>query len=254
MTSLFGNILVQGASRGIGLAMVEELLAEQQVDTVIATARSATTSESLQSLRQSAGERLLCLDMDITREHDIQNTAKTLKNDIKRLHGVINVAGILHDASTGMSPEKRVEDLDPAHLDTAFRVNCQGPMLVAKHCFALLRHDQPAFFASLSARVGSISDNHLGGWYSYRASKAAQNQFTRTFAVEARRRARNLRVLALHPGTTDTRLSSPFQRNVPAEKLFSADFVARRLLNIVRDTSVEDSGRFLDWDNQEVPW
>ena len=109
-------------------------------------------------------------------------------------------------------------------------------------------------FASLSARVGSIEDNRLGGWYAYRASKAAQNQFLRTFAVEARRRAKNLIVLALHPGTVETGLSAPFRANVPQEKLFSADFAAQCLLKNMENASEEDSGGFFAWDGAPIPW
>ena len=109
-------------------------------------------------------------------------------------------------------------------------------------------------FASLSARVGSIEDNRLGGWYAYRASKAAQNQFLRTFAVEARRRAKNLIVLALHPGTVETGLSAPFRSNVPAKKLFSSDFAAECLLRNMENAGEENSGGFFAWDGLPIPW
>jgi NAD(P)-dependent dehydrogenase (short-subunit alcohol dehydrogenase family) len=254
MIELRGTILVQGASRGIGLAMVRNLLAREAVDRVVATSRTPGNSDDLQKLGGEAGSRLRLLPLDVAEEDSIAEAAQMLRHEVHRLKGLINTAGILHDAESGMRPEKRVEALDAAHLERSFRINAFGPMLMAKHFLPLLRHDQPAFFASLSARVGSIEDNHLGGWYGYRASKAAQNQFTRTFAVEAARRARNLRVLALHPGTTDTDLSAPFQRNVPEGKLFSPEFVAERLLSVIENTDTNDSGSFLDWDHQPIPW
>lgn len=254
MKKIHGDILVQGASRGIGLALVKALLTHRGVDRVIATSRGPERSEALLRMRDQHAGRLLCYPLDVTREQEVARVARELSLVTNRLHGLINVAGVLHDPATGMAPEKRIEDLDPGHLETAFRVNAFGPMLMAKHFFGLLRHDQPAFFASLSARVGSIDDNRLGGWYGYRASKAAQNQFTRTFSVEASRRARNLRVMALHPGTTDTALSTPFQEKVPESKLFSPDFAAARLLDIIGDTDIGDNGRFIAWDGDDIPW
>lgn len=254
MTDFQGTILVQGASRGIGLAMVEHLLEQSGVDRVVATSRDPETSEALTELRARARGRVVLVPMDVTDEASIARAAEAVQDHTDSLEGVINTAGILHDTDQGVGPEKRVEQLDAAALDTGFRVNAFGPMLVGKHFFKLLRHKRPAFFASLSARVGSIEDNHMGGWYSYRAAKAAQNQFTRTFAVEAARRARNLRVLALHPGTTDTDLSAPFQRNVPEGKLFSTAFVAERLLDVIANTDAGDSGSFLDWNHQPIPW
>ncbi len=254
MTNMQGNILIQGASRGIGLAMVEQLLESPDVELVIATSRDPEGSDALTELRGRANGRLVLVPMDVTDDGSIARCAETVRGHTDSLDGVINTAGILHDAERGLGPEKRIEQLDPGALEASFRVNAFGPMLMGKHFFALLRHKRPAFFASLSARVGSIEDNHLGGWYSYRASKAAQNQFTRTFAVEAARRARSLRVLALHPGTTDTDLSAPFQRNVPEGKLFSTAFVAERLLDVIANTDVSDSGSFLDWDHQSIPW
>jgi NAD(P)-dependent dehydrogenase (short-subunit alcohol dehydrogenase family) len=254
MSDFQGTILVQGASRGIGLAMAEHLLEHAGVERVIATSREPESSEALTDLRARSDGRLVLVPMDVTDNASIARAAEVVQDHTDSLEGVINTAGILHDTEQDLGPEKRVEQLDAAALDTGFRVNAFGPMLVGKHLFKLLRHKRPAFFASLSARVGSIEDNQMGGWYSYRAAKAAQNQFTRTFAVEAARRARNLRVLALHPGTTDTDLSAPFQRNVPDGKLFSTGFVAERLLGVIANTDASDSGSFLDWDHQSIPW
>lgn len=254
MTNFNGTILIQGASRGIGLAMVEYLLGCSGVELVIATSRDPENCEALTGLRGRSGGRLMLVPMDVTDDASIAQAAEAVRDHTDSLDGLINTAGILHDSERGIGPEKRVEQLDPAALEAGFRVNAFGPMLVGKHFFGLLRHKKTAFFASLSARVGSIEDNYLGGWFGYRAAKAAQNQFTRTFAVEAARRAPRLRVLALHPGTTDTDLSEPFQRNVPEGKLFSSGFVAECLLGVIANTDASDSGSFLDWDHQSIPW
>ncbi|MCC1496684.1 SDR family NAD(P)-dependent oxidoreductase [Alcanivorax sp. 1008] len=249
-----GIAVVIGASQGIGLAMVKDLLARPQVKRVYAASRHAMLSVPLGTLTEEYGDRLQVLSLDSTQESDIASLANEVRERDQRLHWLINCAGLLHDSARNIRPEKRLEQIDMAQLEAIFRINTFAPILLAKHFLALLNHDQPACFASISARVGSISDNHLGGWYSYRASKAAQNQFIKTFAIEAERRAPNLTCLALHPGTTDTGLSKPFQKNVPQEKLFSTTFVAERLLDIVFSRPAADSGKFLAWDNSEITW
>ena len=249
-----GIAVVIGASHGIGLAMVRDLLDRAQVRRVYAASRQALLSDELNALTELHGERLQILSVDSTREADIVRLANEVRERDQRLHWLINCAGILHDTSRNIRPEKRLEQVDTAQLEALFRLNAFAPILLAKHFLPLLSHDQPACFASLSARVGSIADNQLGGWYSYRASKAAQNQFIRTFAIEAQRRAPNLTCLALHPGTTDTGLSKPFQKNVAEGKLFSPAFVASHLLDLVFNRPTTDSGRFLAWDGSEIPW
>lgn len=249
-----GIAVVIGASHGIGLAMVRDLLDRAQVRRVYAASRQALLSDELNALTELHGERLQILSVDSTREADIVRLANEVRERDQRLHWLINCAGILHDTSRNIRPEKRLEQVDTAQLEALFRLNAFAPILLAKHFLPLLSHEQPACFASLSARVGSIADNQLGGWYSYRASKAAQNQFIRTFAIEAQRRAPNLTCLALHPGTTDTGLSKPFQKNVAEGKLFSPAFVASHLLDLVFNRPTTDSGRFLARDGSEIPW
>ncbi|MEE4250141.1 MAG: SDR family NAD(P)-dependent oxidoreductase, partial [Alcanivoracaceae bacterium] len=225
-----------------------------QVSRIYAASRHALLSAPLGDLLERHGDRLQILSVDSTLESDVVRLANEVRERDQRLHWLINCAGLLHDSARSIRPEKRLEQVDIAQLEALFRINTFAPILLAKHFLPLLNHDQPACFASLSARVGSISDNHLGGWYSYRASKAAQNQFIRTFAIEAQRRAPNLTCLALHPGTTDTGLSKPFQKNVPGEKLFSTAYVAEQLLDIVFSRPAADSGKFLAWDNSEIMW
>jgi NAD(P)-dependent dehydrogenase (short-subunit alcohol dehydrogenase family) len=136
----------------------------------------------------------------------------------------------------------------------AFAVNGAGPLLLAKHLEPLLPRRERAVFASLSARVGSIGDNRLGGWYAYRASKAAQNMFIRTLAIELARRARGAICVALHPGTTDTELSRPFQGGVPESKLFTAERAVEQLLRVIDGLGPGDTGRFIAWNGERIPW
>lgn len=246
--------VIQGASRGIGLGFCDKLLASGRFSRVYATGRSAPESPGLATLHQRYGDALVPIAMDISDEADIEAAAGRVREAESKLDLVINVSGVLHDADRGIRPEKRLEDIDVANLEHSFRVNAFGPILMAKHFHRLLSHPDKAVFASLSARVGSIEDNGLGGWYAYRASKAAQNMFSRTAAIELGRRARNAIVLSLHPGTTDTGLSEPFQGRVPEGKLFSVDFVTDRLLGIIDRAGPEDSGHFFAWDGQPIPW
>ncbi|MGF1466841.1 MAG: SDR family oxidoreductase [Sandaracinaceae bacterium] len=242
--------LVQGASRGLGLELARQLLSEH--DQVVATCRDPGGAVELLALAREAAGRLVVLPLDVEDEASIGEAADAVRARTERLDVLMNVAGILHDG--GLQPEKKLDRVDPRNLERVFAINAFGPLLVAKHFEPLLTHGGRAVLANLSARVGSIGDNRLGGWYAYRASKAAQNMFTRNLAIELGRRNERLIVLALHPGTVDTGLSAPFQRSVPDERLFSTERAARQLLRIVREATVEDTGAFFAWDGSTIPW
>ncbi len=247
------SVFVQGASRGIGLALVRALLHQEDVGRVYASARDPGQSEELAALREAHGDRLRLVTLDVRDESSIEKAAADIGHEAPKLHLLVNCAGVLHEGDR-LGPEKKLADVDPANLAHAFAVNAFGPLLVAKHFAPLLRHDERAVLANISARVGSIEDNRLGGWYAYRASKAAQNMFTRTLAIELGRRARNVICVALHPGTVDTDLSRPFQSGVPAAKLQQPARAAERLLAVMDSLGPEDSGTFLDKDRLPIPW
>jgi NAD(P)-dependent dehydrogenase (short-subunit alcohol dehydrogenase family) len=244
--------LVQGASRGLGLALVRTLLEAEGVTRVFATARAPERSEGLAQLGGEHGSRLVCERLDVCDEESIRAAAERVSAREPRLHWLFNCAGLLHDGV--LRPEKRLEQADRERLRRLFDVNAIGPLLVAKHFVALLRHDEPAVLANLSARVGSIDDNRSGGWYGYRASKAAQNMFTRTLALELRRRAPRLVCIALHPGTVATDLSAPYRGGLAPERVFSPERAAEQLWSVVRSLTPDDGGRFLDWAGKPVPW
>lgn len=249
-----GTALIQGASRGIGLALVETLLAVETVGQVYASCRQPQQADRLQQLVAEHPQRLSLLPLDVTDEASIAAVAATVAEQRGALHLLVNCAGVLHDPQRGLFPEKRLADIQPKSLHYSFAVNAVGPLLMAKHCQPLFRHRQRAVFASISARVGSISDNRLGGWYAYRGSKAAQNMFTRSIAIEYGRSVRNTICVALHPGTTDTELSQPFQTNVPDAKLFTPQYTATRLLSVIDGLTPADSGGFFAWDGQPIGW
>ncbi len=245
--------LVFGANGGLGRAFVQRLLAQTPVGVVWAATRQPD-SKRLQALRNEYGERIRPVAVDITDARDISALAGQIATVTPKLHLLINAFGFLHDAEAGIRPEKRLEDLTLEGFARNFAVNATAPALIAREFIGLLAHQDRAVFASLSARVGSITDNRLGGWYAYRMSKAAQNMFTRGLAIEASRRAKRLICLALHPGTTDTGLSEPFQSRVPEGKLFTPDFAAGKLLDVIDGAGIDDSGRFFAWDGAAIPW
>jgi NAD(P)-dependent dehydrogenase (short-subunit alcohol dehydrogenase family) len=250
-----GNVLIQGASRGIGLEFVGQCLAQPRIGHVVATCRSPGQANELQALAAgSTGDRLSVLPLDVTDDGSVAAAAAAAKVLVERLHLIVNCAGVLHDGPAGLRPEKKLADVRADSLARAFAVNAIGPLLVARHFEPLLAHADRAVFASISARVGSIADNRLGGWYAYRASKAAQNMYTRTLAVEWARSRRNVICIALHPGTTDTDLSRPFQANVPAGKLFSVDYAVARMLQVIDGLQPVDTGQFFGWDGERIPW
>jgi NAD(P)-dependent dehydrogenase (short-subunit alcohol dehydrogenase family) len=165
---------------------------------------------------------------------------------------VIVATGLLHAGERG--PEKAMRELDPAWLAETYAINAIGPALVAKHFLPIMPRTGRAVFAALSARVGSISDNKLGGWHGYRASKAALNMLMRGIAIEEKRRNDRTIVVTLHPGTVDTALSRPFQGNVQAGRLFTPDRAALQLLDTIEELKAPDSGKLFDFEGKEVPF
>jgi NAD(P)-dependent dehydrogenase (short-subunit alcohol dehydrogenase family) len=250
-----GNVLIQGASRGLGLEFVRQCLASARVGHVIATCRSPAGAAALASLAaHEVPGRLAVLPLDVSDEASVAAAAQAAAQTVPRLHLIVNCAGVLHDAASNLRPEKRLLDVRADALARAFAVNAIGPLLMARHFEPLLAHPERAVFASISARVGSIEDNRLGGWYAYRASKAAQNMYTRTLAIEWARSRRNVICVALHPGTTDTDLSRPFQANVPPEKLFTTAHSVGCLLHVIDRLQTTDTGQFFAWDGERIPW
>jgi NAD(P)-dependent dehydrogenase (short-subunit alcohol dehydrogenase family) len=244
--------VVAGASRGIGLALVQRLAAGGEVRRIWAGCRDPESADELVVLADRY-DAVRVLRLDVTDEAALAGVASSIQGEEEPLDLVINCAGILHRPG-GPSPERRLAEVRADWLMEAFAVNGAGPLLLARHLEPLLPRRERAVFASLSARVGSIADNRLGGWYAYRGSKAAQNMFVKTLAIELARRAQATICVALHPGTTDTDLSRPFQGNVPESKLFSTERAAAQLLRVIDGLRPADSGGFFAWNGQRIPW
>ncbi len=246
------NIIVQGASRGIGLAAVAQLLASRTSNCVFATSRKPHESEPLARLAKDNPGRLFVGPMDITSEDSVETAFSWVGQHVAEVHGVYNFAGLLHGET--VFPERRLEQVSGDSISKYFSVNATGPLLVAKYALPYISHGERVVFASLSARIGSIEDNRRGGWYGYRASKAAQNMFTKTLSIELARRAPKVICIALHPGTVDSQLSKPFQRSVPPGGLFTVERAAQQLLSIIDSVTAEETGHFFAWDRTKIPW
>lgn len=228
--------IVIGNSGGIGAALERRLTSKGYVVSGLSRSRDASVSSE---------ERLT---IDLTSERSIEAAAHLHAGTPFSL--IVIATGLLHDAE--VAPEKAMRDLDQISLMRLFAVNAIGPALVAKHFVPLLAKKERCVFAALSARVGSISDNRLGGWYGYRASKAALNMLIKTLAIELARTRPEAICVALHPGTVDTRLSKPFQKGVADGRLFSTDEAAAQLLEVIERLDPDRSGRCFAWDGAEI--
>ncbi|KAK9815276.1 hypothetical protein WJX72_000975 [[Myrmecia] bisecta] len=253
--------LVVGASRGLGLEFVSQLLSRPGCR-VVAACRNPTNATQLQQLRSQHPDKLSVVMLDSTNEESIQAAAVEVSRQHQHLDLLLNVAGVLHIPDV-MSPETALARVTAENLMRVFQTNAFGPILVSKAFTPLLvkaaeanaaTSERPAVIANLSARVGSIGDNRLGGWYSYRASKTALNQLTKTMSLEFARRKQPVSCILLHPGTCDTGLSAPFQKNVQPAKLFTRERAVQQLLQIIDRTTCKENGKFFAWDGQEVPW
>lgn len=239
---------VQGASRGLGLEFVRQLVVTH--DRVIATCRRPVDAYSLAALA-AANPAISILRLDVEDEASIARAAQEAAGLTDHLDLVVNAAGMLH--APGHEPERRLVDVRAASLARSFAVNAIGPIVVARYLEPLLAKSERAVFAAISARVGSIADNRLGGWYSYRASKAALNMLIKTLAIEWARRKPPITCVALHPGTVETDLSRPFLRN-GTHRTFSAELAVRQLIPILADAAPKPSGAFLAWNGESIPW
>lgn len=234
------SVVIFGASGGIGAALVDLYAARDDVTRVHAVARRAISETG--KIRGHVA--------DITDETSLAELAAALKAETAP-DLVIVATGLLSDGT--VQPEKSYKQQTLAGFESVFRVNTFGPALVAKHMLPLMQRRERAVFAALSARVGSISDNRLGGWHAYRASKAALNMLIRNFAIEQAARNDQFIAAALHPGTVDTALSKPFQTNVPAGKLFAPAQSAAYLAQVIDNLAPADSGKAFDWAGDEIP-
>jgi NAD(P)-dependent dehydrogenase (short-subunit alcohol dehydrogenase family) len=227
-----GLALVIGATGGLGAALLQQLQLDATFAQTVGLSRSSQPA------------------LDLLDEASIAACAQHIAARGLTLRLVIDATGMLHGQNH--QPEKSWQQLDPAQMAQAFAINAIGPALLMKHFLPLLPRQGKAVFATLSAKVGSIGDNRLGGWYSYRASKAALNQLVHTAAIELRRRQPETVCVALHPGTVHSTLSAPFAKT--GLDVRQPDEAAQRLLQVLNGLGASDSGGFFNHDGQALPW
>lgn len=237
------SALVIGANGGIGRAVVETLAAEEPDKLIYAVSRSENNF---------AAKNVISVALDTADEQQVQAWLRDLVDVSFRY--VVGCTGILHQhGESAFMPEKKLEDITPEALSQYFQINTILPALWLKHLVNYVDKEASAI-CFISARVGSIGDNRLGGWYGYRASKAGLNMIMQTAAIEYKRRTKNTAFLCYHPGTVDTPLSTPFQRNVKPEKLFTSQFSAECLVKLLREVDVENSPHYIDWAGKPIDW
>lgn len=225
------NIAVIGASGGIGKAFVDVLSSQYPTANLYQFSRT--------------GEYRI----DYASENSIAEAASIASNT-GSLDAVIVTNGMLHNQE--IMPEKSIKELTRDKFQQLFEVNTIVPSLIAKYFLPHLNRDNTSIFAALSARVGSISDNELGGWYSYRASKAALNMIIKNAAIEMGRRNKNAIIVGLHPGTVDTELSRPFHKNIPLEQLLTPHESVTKLLEVLASLTPAESGKCFSWNREEI--
>lgn len=245
--------VVTGANRGIGNCIVNHLLLNTK-GTIVACYRN-TNHNNDAWIHQDRIHAFA--NFDLEQQDSIERLQQTLQQTYNRVDVLYNVAGILgNNTPNAPGPERSLQQLDREWAMKSMQVNYLGPTFLTQALAPMMRstirkENRPtSVVANISARVGSISDNGLGGWLSYRCSKAALNQATRTMAHELKRQGTFC--ISLHPGTTDTDLSKPFSKNVKAERLFPVEFTAERMVNVVESIEDVHTGGFYDWAGQAL--
>ncbi|MFQ3189935.1 MAG: NAD(P)-dependent dehydrogenase (short-subunit alcohol dehydrogenase family) [Paraglaciecola sp.] len=243
-----GNALVIGASGGIGKTLVKKLYESDEYEHVYAVSRSLPASPI-------EGVQYHALDSD--NENLVAEYCQQLKQAGGQFSLVVCCIGALHATESDnlkIMPEKRLEDLQKEQLSFYFTTNTILPAIWLKHVEPILKGPEPSKLVFFSARVGSINENKLGGWYGYRASKSALNMMIKCAQIECQRRAKNISLISYHPGTVETELSKPFQAKVPTGKLFTTDFTVTQLLKIIPDLNAESGPHYIDWQGSVIPW
>lgn len=265
------TIAVFGANGGLGQALIQEYLITNPEACVIAVARGEcpetlfnwAQAENFSLVENDSGKEIapslgsLIWQRSSLNESSLHELFAGWQAAGIELSGVLSTIGWLHQETEehgSWQPERRIESLNEAQLLEYFRVNAILPALILQGAKPLLPKKEPSFVIQLGAKVGSIGDNQLGGWYGYRASKAALNMLYKTAAIEFKRTHKQLCIGVIHPGTTDTELSKPFQERLPADKLYSAAESAERIWAVINALSAKDSGGFWFWDGEPLPW
>ena len=233
------NVAIIGSSGAIGRAFLDAYIADKNISNIYSISRTEVKSND---------KRIIHINIDVTDEVSVKAAASKIEEN--RLDRLIVATGVLHTKSFG--PEKSIKDIKIENFVKIFSVNTFGPALIGKYFLPLRTKDQKSIVAFLSARVGSISENKLGGWYAYRASKSALNQIIKNFSIEAKRTNSSGIIIGLQPGTVKSKLSEPFQKNVKKGKLFLPEDSVDSLIKVIENVMQNDSGKIFDWEGEEI--
>lgn len=239
------HAVIIGGNGGVGREFVHQLRDSDHVHSIVATHRQSISPELHHP-------KVTWIPVDVRDESTIEALAMHLNSTGVKPNLLINCIGILHTAEFG--PEKTWRHLNAQTMHDVFAINAFAVGLLGKHLIPLIPRKGRSVFASISARVGSIADNRLGGWYSYRASKTAHNMFVKTLSIEAWRKHPELAIVSLHPGTVDTALSGPFTSRYDPNKLFTAARSVNELSGVISNLTSKDTGAFFAWDGQTIPF
>ena len=232
------KVAVIGASGGIGSTISKKIRALDSENTVIEIVRTKTRTNQF--------------EMDMLNENSVARCAEEIKDKIGNLDIVLNTTGLLH--TRNHAPERTYREINFDYLEEIFQVNTFIPFLISKYFTPNLTKDSASIIAFMSARLSSISDNKLGGWYSYRSSKTALNMLIKTLSVELSYSNKNAICVGLHPGTVDTQLSKPFTQKIKNKKIFTKDEAAEFLIEVLNNIDHNDSGSIIDWQGEKVPY
>ena len=233
------KVAVIGSSGAIGRAFVDHYINDLSINSIFSFSRSSIGIDN---------NKVKHFLIDIENESSIKDAAKSVEET--NFDEIIIASGLLHTNEFG--PEKSIKDLKADNILKVLNVNTVGPAIIGKYFLPLLNKDNKSVMAFLSARVGSISENKLGGWYSYRASKSALNQVIKTFSIELKRTNPKAIIIGLQPGTVDSELSAPFKRSASNNKLFSAEYSVSKLLGVIERADESSSGNLISWDGEII--
>lgn len=238
------DAIVIGGNGGIGQALVKKLSQLDNINSVYCCSRKKPIE---------LPSKASWVHFDITNETLIIKASEVIEKLSQNVRLIIIASGILSDKFLNM-PEKSLKDINSDYFFEIFKINTLGPILTAKHFTSLFEKQGKTIMCILSARVGSIEDNNLGGWYSYRSSKSAVNMMTKTLSIEMRRKNKDSITAVIHPGTVDTELSKPFQSSVPKNRLFTTHQAANSILSVIGRWDNDSNGGFFAWDGQTIPF
>ncbi|HIF9191658.1 TPA: SDR family NAD(P)-dependent oxidoreductase [Photobacterium damselae] len=239
------NILILGGAGGIGQALIKHILMMPAKHQIWATYHLTDPIKLCLSSPQ-----LHWVQLDLTKESQIAQ----LSQSISQVDIIINTVGLLHNTDLALVPEKALSQLNSSHFLTVIQTNALPSILIAKHFEHHLKRSATPRFCTLSAKVGSIEDNHLGGWISYRCSKSALNMAIKTIAIEWQRTIPDACIFVIHPGTTNTSLSEPFQANIPPSQLRTSTETAAAIITQLQRITSKQSGTFIDYNGEVLPW